>query len=231
MRVVQASARLAPAPAAGPLTAAITGLGIVAMARMICLPTFSRGSTSVTSSRSRAFPSTSISPPAQNPRPAPVRTTVRTVVSSASLFRASSKACPRALFNALRRSGRFNVSVDTASRRDSSTSGAEVDSEAIVELPSGKTNTLYVQEGSVRQAAEHLGELAEVAQSDPAIHGILSRGGQDEDSGAIEFFGLQAKLAGSLCEFFVGVLAVEGDHARGVFLQLLCQQNAALGNF
>ena len=42
---------------------------------------------------------------------------------------------------------------------------------------------------------------------------------------------MQAELARSLGEFFVGVLAIESDHAWRVFLELLCQQNPALGNF
>src|ERR1700730_4768115 len=224
MRVVQASARLAPAPAAGPLTAAITGFGMVAMARMIRFPSFSSASISVTSPLSRAFRRSSTSPPAQNPRPAPVSTTARTALSCMAPHSASSKAWPRALFNALRRSGRFNVIVDTEPRRDSNTSGAKLDPEAIVKLPPGRINQLYVQEGSIGQAVQHLGKLAEVTQSDSAIvGGLCSRGRQDEEPRAIELFRLQTKIERSLGELFVCILAIERDHAGRIFFEFLCQ--------
>ncbi len=86
-------------------------------------------------------------------------------------------------------------------------------------------------EGSIGQAAKDDRELAEIAQVNASLHGLRSRGRQDEDARAVELLGLQAELAGPLGKLFIGILAVESDHAGPVFLELLCQQNPAFGDF
>ena len=106
-----ASARLAPPPAAAPLTAAMTGLGADAIAAIALapLPTSSRAcAQSCVSISCFKYPT---SAPAQNARPAPVRTMTRQWPSRA----ASRIACPRSAAsrasNEFSASGRFSVIV------------------------------------------------------------------------------------------------------------------------
>ena len=117
MRRSHAAASERPAPAVGPLTAAITGFSSARIARMF--------GWYVLSSRSRMSSATSRnsvrSCPAQKPRPAPVITTARTSGSAAASSASASAACSAAL-NALNTSGRFSVIVSTASSRLVSTS-------------------------------------------------------------------------------------------------------------
>ena len=72
MRKSHASAIFIPPPAAAPLMLAITGLVIVAIARMISLPASSSAFNSEVALRLRASCSIFRSPPAQNARPSPV---------------------------------------------------------------------------------------------------------------------------------------------------------------
>src|SRR4051794_886449 len=116
-----ASASDAPIPAAGPFTAASTGLGI------------SRTSSMIGGERSRRSPPTSGWPPAvcswsaletsrrsapaEKARPAPVRRTARTASSAAASRRAARSSSPRRRFHALRASGRSRTIVVAAPSR------------------------------------------------------------------------------------------------------------------
>src|SRR5215470_7937554 len=116
MRMSQASARFIPAPAAAPLTAAMTGLGASRSASTVR----SRpGATFSISGRGapRALPSfiAFTSPPAQKPFPAPVTIMTRTSGSAAAAVTASCRSSRSVSPSALSRSGRFSVSVATPS--------------------------------------------------------------------------------------------------------------------
>ena len=105
----------APAPAAIPFTAAMTGLGMVASASTIglkCLCTVSSGAVSPAASRSAC---SRRSCPAQKPRPAPVSTTARTAGSAATSRTVSSSASFSSTVSELSASGRFSVTVATPS--------------------------------------------------------------------------------------------------------------------
>src|ERR1700677_4572767 len=118
MRMSLARARARPPPAAGPLTAAITGWGSerkrgtseamwVWVAKVV--PTRSR------SSAPGALPYPARSSPAQKPRPAPVRTTTRQARSTAMSASASWSSAINGAFMAFNRSGRSRVIRVTAS--------------------------------------------------------------------------------------------------------------------
>ena len=117
----QASTREKPAPAAGPSTAAITGLGQSrrASTHACNLPTESAATErSLFRFSSRRFRL----PPAQNVSPAPVNTTARmsgsrSAVSSASIPAAYISGC-----SALRAPGLESVRMSVASRRVASNS-------------------------------------------------------------------------------------------------------------
>jgi hypothetical protein len=105
---------LQPAPAATPLTAAMTGLAIVAICTTISAPASSSFRNAVTSPFFCRPLMYSTSPPAQNARPAPVRTITRTASSWSqprSAARRSSRIVP---VKALSFSGRLRVIVATA---------------------------------------------------------------------------------------------------------------------
>jgi hypothetical protein len=112
IRRSQAQASDMPAPAAGPLTEAITGFSSERSARTFGLKVVrSRVAMSPASSR-KAFKSW----PTQNPRPAPVTTTARTAASRASLSASRKPVCISAS-NAFRTSGRLSVIVRTPPSR------------------------------------------------------------------------------------------------------------------
>ena len=117
IRMSHAAASESPAPAHGPLTAAITGFSSARIARMF--------GWYVLSSRSRIDPGASWNSfrswPEQKPRPAPVITTARTSGAAAS-FRAAFSAAWSAALKALKTSGRFSLIVRTDSSRSVSTS-------------------------------------------------------------------------------------------------------------
>ncbi len=104
----QASARLAPAPAATPCTAQTTGLDRVRMAVI-------RGLKRVSSVAPRSWSGvTSVrSWPAQKPRPAPASSTLRTAPSASAPCRASMRAACMAPSIEFSRSGRFSVRRST----------------------------------------------------------------------------------------------------------------------
>src|SRR5579863_9033501 len=135
----QASARLAPAPAAAPLTAHTTGFGRARSARMIGLrplssdwPRSGRGAPGLTARSTR-------SAPAQKPRPAPVIRTARQPGSAAARSTAADSAWVRAALSALRRSGRFRISVSTPASNLSKRTGWDETSASAVTgvLPRG----------------------------------------------------------------------------------------------
>ena len=101
-----------PAPAAGPLTAAITGFSSARNAVTFGLKVVRRRVAMSPASSRKAFRSW----PTQNPRPAPVRTTARTEASRASLSASRKPACISAS-NAFRTSGRLSVIVRTPPSR------------------------------------------------------------------------------------------------------------------
>src|SRR5262245_23725676 len=110
-------ARLRPAPAAAPRTMAMLGLGISCSQREVSIRDRKADAFS-----SRLLPEVSrpsamalTSPPAQNARPAPVRTTTPTSGLSARRGNASSRASSMGPLRALSRSGRFMVSTATPS--------------------------------------------------------------------------------------------------------------------
>src|SRR5690606_16193983 len=108
----QARASASPAPAATPFTAAITGLSHSVTARAH-LPTHMLGSRR-SATEVAGIPAGSFrSRPAQNPRPAPVSTTTRTVSSPAASRRAAGRATAKSEFTAFRRSGLLSVMVQT----------------------------------------------------------------------------------------------------------------------
>ena len=108
----QASARFMPAPAAAPLTAAMTGFGVSRRASTVR----SRpGATFSAIGRSppwvlRSFMALT-SPPEQKPLPAPVTIITRTWSSSEARITASCRSSRSVSPSAFRRSGRFSVSV------------------------------------------------------------------------------------------------------------------------
>ena len=117
---------VAPMPTAGPLIAAITGLGSAWIASVTRPPVsrtpswygssvrWARRSSGVgctDSSRPNTLPSADRSMPAQNARPAPVTTTARTASSRASVRKTCSSSRAIVRSNALSASGRFRVSV------------------------------------------------------------------------------------------------------------------------
>src|ERR1700752_1923791 len=115
MRMSQASAMARPAPAAGPFTIAMVGFGISCSSREISIRPRSRATSS---SELRGTVSSAMrftSPPAQNARPAPVRTIAPMDASPARRGSASSRPSMIGVDSALSRSGRFNVSVATPS--------------------------------------------------------------------------------------------------------------------
>src|SRR6267154_4204664 len=82
------------------------------------------------------------------------------------------------------------------------------------------------------QFREQPGELAEVTQLGVWAEGVFSaRRGENENQRAIEALLLQSEFAWPLREILIGRLAVESDHLRGILIQLLRQQDAALGEF
>jgi hypothetical protein len=130
----QASAILAPAPAAGPLTAQTTGFGSLRMARMSGLTPFS----SDWPRSGRAWPGANArlerSAPAQKPLPAPVTSTARHWGSAAARAIPAASASMRAMLSAFRRSGRFRVSVSTPpSSWSKSTGSVETGVSAVTE--------------------------------------------------------------------------------------------------
>ena len=121
----QPSAKLAPAPAATPLTAATTGTGIERMRS--ASGRYSRSMTSPTSTSSPAMPASLRSCPAQKPRPAPVTTTQRTAASFAAASSAARSSACIAAVKLLSAAGRFSVSVRTAPSVEVSTSGSLIE--------------------------------------------------------------------------------------------------------
>ena len=111
MRRSQASARLQPAPKAGPLTDAITGFVIWRIAVTTRRAEPSKRENSSASWRSIRSAIAATSPPAQKARPAPVITTTRTFRSAPAASSASARSrrmCPASEFNF---SGRLSVIV------------------------------------------------------------------------------------------------------------------------
>ena len=95
---------VAPTPTPSPFTATTKGLGNSAM--MCAMPPKPCTTFAVR-------PASERSAPALNARPAPVRTTTLTSSSSRADRKASATSSNCGLLNALRASGRFNVSVRT----------------------------------------------------------------------------------------------------------------------
>ncbi|MBV6430198.1 MAG: hypothetical protein IANPNBLG_00302 [Bryobacteraceae bacterium] len=107
-----------PKPTAGPLIAAITGFGTLSSQECRWA---SSNAPPLTFPCSLASPLREIelnrlmSAPAQNPRPAPVRTIARTSSSAAALQIAAAVSSSIRRVQAFNLSGRFNVTVATAS--------------------------------------------------------------------------------------------------------------------
>src|SRR3990170_3886378 len=118
MRMSQARARLRPAPAAGPLIMAIVGLGISCSSREASSLRRRRVTGSSCGSVSpEAMPA--ISPPAQKPRPAPVRTRQRASLSSATFWMTPGSMSRSSPLRAFSLSGRFSVIVAMPSEMSS----------------------------------------------------------------------------------------------------------------
>jgi hypothetical protein len=115
MRRSQASAIDMPAPARGPRTMAMVGLGISCSSLEISI--FSRSALALPwiESSANSLPSAMdlTSPPAQKPRPAPVITTQRTSGSAAKARALATSASSISPDSAFRRSGRFMVMTAT----------------------------------------------------------------------------------------------------------------------
>lgn len=108
-RTSHATASDAPAPAATPFTAAITGLRHARSASTAWIPARTYPSKVSASPRATRSLITSTSAPVQKPRPAPVITTTRTSASAdarSTARRRSSRIAPAKAFS---RSGRFSV--------------------------------------------------------------------------------------------------------------------------
>src|SRR3990172_8967629 len=118
MRMSQARARLRPAPAAGPLIMAIVGFGISCRSREASSLRRSRVTGSSCGSVSpEAIPA--ISPPAQKPRPAPVRIRQRASLSSATFWMTPGSVSSSSPLRAFSFSGRFSVIVAMPSEMSS----------------------------------------------------------------------------------------------------------------
>jgi len=111
------SARLKPAPKAGPSTAAISGLSSSTSCRIQgCTSRMrSRQVSTVAVPLARASAMPRMSPPAQNAPPAPVRITARIDLSAAIAGTTRANSSFISALSALRASGRFIVSVATPS--------------------------------------------------------------------------------------------------------------------
>jgi hypothetical protein len=100
-----------PTPTAGPLTAAITGFRLSKI-RSDTSPPPSRWASAVFWSLwSKVPPPAPRSAPAQKPRPAPVTITTRIPSSLSARSKAASSSSLMVAVKALRRSGRFSVTV------------------------------------------------------------------------------------------------------------------------
>jgi hypothetical protein len=99
-----------PAPAATPLTAAITGLGSSRSAMMSGLYSSVR-----TRRKARSALPPRRSAPLQKPRPSPVMTTARTASSRVAALRVASSSPRIAALSAFRLSGRLSVMEATPS--------------------------------------------------------------------------------------------------------------------
>src|SRR5258708_39506643 len=77
---------------------------------------------------------------------------------------------------------------------------------------------------------DQLGKLAEDTQFGGSANGVLSaRRRQNEYHRAVEALLLKPQLARPLRKVLVGGFTIEGDHLGRVLLELLRQQDAALG--
>ena len=116
IRRSQASARFKPAPAAGPLTAAMDGNGSATSLSIAARPASIRGrSASAPAPRCLSAAMWWTSPPAENARPAPV-TTRAPIPPRAEAASSAAMSCSRmSSANALRRSGRLRTRVATPS--------------------------------------------------------------------------------------------------------------------
>src|SRR5229473_1448368 len=82
------------------------------------------------------------------------------------------------------------------------------------------------------QCSQQLRKLPEIPKLLGMPDSILRAGrGQDEDLCAVQQLLLMAQLAAALREVFVGGLSVEGNHLGRVLLELLAQDDTALGKF
>ena len=118
MRMSIGRVKVMPNPTAGPLIAAITGF-FMSKIRRVTVPPPSRCSSAVAArpraAASNVAPPASRSAPAQNARPAPVTMTARTPSSASARSHASPSSRSMVVVTALRRSGRFKVTVQTPS--------------------------------------------------------------------------------------------------------------------
>ena len=110
IRMSAAMAKLAPPPAAGPLTAAMTGCGIWRISSMMFAMCFCRSHVLRVTRGSFVNSLISLrSVPAQKPLPAPVSITTRHRLSNLSSWSAFSKSRASFMEMALRHSGRLRV--------------------------------------------------------------------------------------------------------------------------
>src|ERR1700674_5637198 len=127
MRRSQASARERPAPAAEPLIIATVGLRMSWSRRETstrCRSNSKRRSGGSVCPAPDAIALTS--PPTQKVPPAPFSSTARTSGSAAARVAASTSRSPSSGLSALRRSGRFSVSVNSPRSSDSSRTGSDL---------------------------------------------------------------------------------------------------------
>ncbi len=120
MRMSQARAMLSPAPAAGPFTMAMVGLGISCSSRDVS-SRCRRRVTGLSSDSASPEAMPPMSPPAQKARPAPVTNTQRTSLSSASPSMIGTSASIVSPSRALSFWGRLRVTVATWSEMSTST--------------------------------------------------------------------------------------------------------------
>jgi hypothetical protein len=100
-----------PTPTAGPLNAAITGFRLSKIRSDTSPPPSRWAAASLSSLWSKVLPPAPRSAPAQKPRPAPVTITTRIASSPSARSKTASSSSRMVAVKALRRSGRFNVTV------------------------------------------------------------------------------------------------------------------------
>src|SRR5690606_26379701 len=159
-----ASARLRPAPATAPWTLASTGFGIRTTTSIASWNESIRSPAACSMCPSSLWkPRTS--PPAMKARPAPRRTTQRTVASASAARSAVRSASDSSRSRAFSTSGRFNVRTTMAPSRSTRT-------ESLIRASRGDGSETYPQAARAATAAPSRGDGAAFFEPRDLLHGV-----------------------------------------------------------